>query len=283
MNSRYNIHIILFLLTLLTTMATGALMSGYDIFSNPSDITKGLPYSITILLILTCHEFGHYIFARIHKVDATLPYFIPIPPPITIFGTLGAFIRIRDTIPNRRALLEIGAAGPIAGFVVAVPVLLYGLTLSNVVDLSTIENSFYLGDALLLKLATYVMFPGLGEHSDIMLHPIAFAGWIGLLVTMINLIPIGQLDGGHIAYALLGKKHDTFAKIMFVGLLIMGITVSVNWLVWAVLIVILMRSVKHPPILNEQDHLTKRDKLIGIICIIIFILCFIPAPLSTNM
>lgn len=283
MKSNYRIHIFLFLATVLTTMATGALMAGFDVFSNPSHIIKGYPYSFTILLILTCHEFGHYIYAKIHNVDATLPYFIPIPPPITIFGTMGAFIRMQGEIPNRRALLEIGAAGPIAGFIVAVPVLLYGLTLSEIVDLSTVEGSFYLGDALFLKAATAVIFPGLSENSDIMLHPIAFAGWIGLLVTMINLIPIGQLDGGHIAYALLGKKHDRLAQIMFVGLLIMGITISYTWLIWAFLIIILMRSVKHPPVVSEENELTARDIIIGIICVIIFILCFIPSPLSYNL
>lgn len=257
-------------------------MSGHNIFENPYLILEGYPYSFTILLILSCHEFGHYFLAKYHKVDATLPYFIPIPPPITIFGTMGAFIRMGGNIPNRRALLEIGAAGPIAGFIVAVPVLFYGLTLSEIVDLSTIESNLYLGDALLLKAASAVIFPELSENSDIMLHPIAFAGWIGLLITMINLIPIGQLDGGHIAYALFGNHHDYIARIIFIGLIVMGFTLSYSWLVWAFLIIVLMRTVKHPSILNEEDQLTFRDKLIGVICLVIFILCFIPTPLSIH-
>ncbi|MBC8214644.1 MAG: site-2 protease family protein [Candidatus Marinimicrobia bacterium] len=262
----------------MTTLSAGALMDGHDIFSNPLLIINGYPFSFTLLLILGCHEFGHYYYARKHNVDATLPYFIPVPPPITIIGTFGAFIKMRGMIPNRRALLEIGAAGPIAGFIIAVPMLFVGLNLSTIVDLQTVDGGFMLGDSIILKMATDFVFPNLPENADILLHPIAFAGWIGLFVTMLNLIPIGQLDGGHIAYALLGKNHLKLAQAMFVALILMGIFLSMNWLIWAILILLLMRSVQHPPIFGIELPLGKHEKIIGWICLIIFILCFVPTP-----
>ncbi len=271
-------HILLFVSTVITTLSAGAIMAGYDIFSNPLLIVYGYPFSFTLMLILGCHEFGHYYFARKHHVDATLPYFIPVPPPITIIGTFGAFIKMRGMIPNRRALLEIGASGPIAGFIVAVPMLFIGLNLSTIVDLEIVEVGFMLGDSILLKLATTAVFPNLPENSDILLHPIAFAGWIGLFVTMLNLIPIGQLDGGHIAYALLGRNHNKLAQSMFVALVLMGIFLSLNWLIWAILILFLMRSVQHPPIYGIEKPLGKNEKLIGWVCLIIFVLCFVPTP-----
>lgn len=269
------INLILFFATVFTTLLAGSLMEGGNLFRHPSDIFKGAPFSFTLLLILGTHEFGHYYFALKHRVNATLPYFIPVPPPF-ILGTLGAFIRIKSPIQNRRALLEIGAAGPIAGFIIAVLALIIGLLKSKVVIL-TDHIGIYLGDSLLMKFLTSMTFPGLAENQDILLHPIAFAGWIGLLVTMLNLLPLGQLDGGHIAYAILGEKQNKLAKWIFLGLIPLAFF-SLNWLIWGALILILMRTVRHPPILDINTPLSSRDKAIGWISLIIFIICFIPAP-----
>ena len=268
------IHIILFFLTILTTLMAGALMEGINFFANPLGLVKGIPFSFTLMLILFTHEFGHYYYAQKHGVDATLPYFIPAP---TFIGTFGAFIKIKSPIHKKSALLQIGASGPIAGFLIAVPALIIGLILSNVVEVPGESIGIILGDSVLMKFLTAIIHPGLTETQDIMLHPVAFAGWIGLLVTMLNLLPIGQLDGGHVAYALLCQKHDIVAKCTFLALIPLSFF-SLNWLIWGILILVLMRSTKHPPIYNMDEPLSDKDKLIGYVCLAIFILCFIPAP-----
>ena len=266
------LNIGLFFATVVTTLMAGTIMEGGNPFSL-SEISMGFPFSATLLLILGCHEFGHYFYGKKHNIDVTLPYFIPAP---TFIGTLGAVIRIKSPIQHRKALLDIGAAGPIAGFVVAVPLLFYGLSMSTVVEIAPGE-AIILGESLLMKLVTAMVFPGLTESEDVMLHSVAFAGWIGLLVTMLNLLPIGQLDGGHIAYALLGKGHDKIAKLAFLMLIPLSF-LSLNWLLWGGLILLLMRTVKHPPILDTSTPLTQREHLIGIACLIVFILCFMPVP-----
>lgn len=269
-------HVLLFLATVLSTLTAGALLAGYNIFQNPATIVHGWPFSLTLMGILGIHELGHYVFARRHRVEVSPPYFIPLPPPITYIGTLGAVIRMRSPIPNRLALLEIGAAGPIAGFIVAVPAIFLGLYLSTVTQLS--EADFFLGESLLLKAATLIMFPNLGPEQDVLLHPVGFAGWIGLLVTMLNLLPLAQLDGGHIAYALLGERQEWLGKAIFVALIPMGLLLSLNWIFWGLLILVLMRTVKHPPVADIHRPLTPYELRIGIACLVIFILCFIPVP-----
>ena len=273
------IHWVLFISTIFTTLLAGAMMEGALVFSKPLEILKGFPFSITLMLILGTHEFGHYYYAQKHKVEATLPYFLPAPPFLFLIGTFGAFIKIKSPIYKKDALLQIGAAGPIAGFIIAVPSLLIGLKLSNVVEKVDINNAIMLGDSLLMKFLTWMTYPNLLETQDIMLHPMAFAGWIGLLVTMLNLLPIGQLDGGHIAYAMLGKKQNIFGKLAFSALIPLSF-ISLNWLFWGLLIFFLMRSAKHPPIHDINIPLSKFNKRIGYICLIIFILCFIPAPFN---
>jgi len=273
------IHWVLFISTIFTTLLAGAMMEGASVFNNPLDILKGFPFSMTLMLILGTHEFGHYYYAQKHKVDATLPYFLPAPPFLFLIGTFGAFIKIKSPIYKKDALLQIGAAGPIAGFIIAVPALLIGLKLSNVVEKVDINNAIMLGDSLLMKFLTWMTYPNLLETQDIMLHPMAFAGWIGLLVTMLNLLPIGQLDGGHIAYAMLGKKQNIIGKLAFISLIPLSF-ISLNWLFWGLLIFFLMRSAKHPPIHDINIPLSKFNKRIGYICLIIFILCFIPAPFN---
>jgi membrane-associated protease RseP (regulator of RpoE activity) len=252
----------------------GSLMEGVNIFKNIAGILEGIPFSVTLLLILGTHELGHYLSARKHSVDASLPYFIPAP---TFIGTFGAFIRIRSPIQKRNALLEIGAAGPLAGFMVAVPALFIGLSQSKIVFPKELETGIRLGDSLLMKFATWITFPGLPENADILLSPVAFAAWIGLLVTALNLLPIGQLDGGHIAYAILGKKHERIAQLAFLALIPLGIFLSINWLVWAALIFFLIR-IKHPPILDIQSSLDNRQLALGLFSLLIFILTFVPQP-----
>ena len=271
------VHWILFLLTVFTTLLAGAIMEGAQILDNPLDLIKGVPFSFTLMFILGTHEFGHYYYAQKHKVDASLPFFIPAPPFLFLIGTFGAFIKIKSPIYRKDALLQIGAAGPIAGFIIAVPALILGLFLSDIVEKSDIQGALILGDSILMKILTWVTHPDLMESQDIMLHPIAFAGWIGLLVTMLNLLPIGQLDGGHVAYAMLGEKQKLIGQVAFILLVPLSF-LSINWLVWGLLLLLLMRTVKHPPIQDIHIPLSESDKRIGYICLLIFILCFIPAP-----
>ena len=275
------IHWILFLLTIFTTLLSGAIMEGARVFSNPLEIIKGIPFSFTLLFILGTHEFGHYYYARKHKVDATVPYFIPAPPFLFLIGTFGAFIKIKSPIYRKDALLQIGAAGPIAGFAIALPALVVGLLLSEVIEKNDIQGALILGDSILMKILTWITHPGLSKSQDIMLHPVAFAGWIGLLVTMLNLLPIGQLDGGHIAYAMLGEKQIIIGKLAFILLIPLSF-LSMNWFIWGILLLILMRSVKHPPIQDIHVPLSYKDKQIGYACLIIFLLCFIPAPFKIS-
>ena len=274
------LHLGLFLATILTTLIAGAMMEGANIFSNPIEITKGIPFSFTLLLILGCHEFGHYYYAMKHNVDATLPYFIPAPPFLFLIGTFGAFIKIKSPIYRRDALLQIGAAGPIAGFIIAVPALIIGLMISTVVTVDSEQVGIILGDSILMKILTVLIHPGLPDNMDILLHPVAFAGWLGLLVTMLNLLPIGQLDGGHIPYAMLGDKHKIVAKAAFLALIPLSF-LSLNWLVWGILILVLMRTTKHPPIQDIRTPLSKENMYVGYVCLVIFLLCFIPAPFQT--
>ena len=270
-------HLVLFFLTIISTLIAGSIMQGGNPLSNPVDIIWGIPFSMTLMLILGCHEFGHYYYAVKHKVDATLPYFLPAPPYLFIIGTFGAFIKIKSPIYKKDALLQIGAAGPIAGFIIAVPALIIGLLLSDVIAINDQYKGIILGDSLLMKIFTYIIFPDLSDGYDILLHPIAFAGWIGLLVTMLNLLPIGQLDGGHIAYAMLGNKQGLVGWIALGALFPLSFF-SLNWLVWGLLIFLLMRSAKHPPIHDILTPLSKKNKYIGYLCLLIFILCFIPTP-----
>ena len=270
---KYWLHALLFGLTILTTLFAGALMEGYVPFPNLTLLGHGVPFSLTLLLILGTHELGHYIYARKHNVDATLPYFIPAP---TFIGTFGAFIKMKSPVVDKGALLEIGAAGPIAGFLVTIPALFIGLAQSTVVQLGAVEESIQLGDSLFMWIATNAMFPNLPPGQDVMLSPVAFAAWIGLLVTALNLLPIGQLDGGHIAYALFGEKHKWIARIAFFALIPLSY-LSLNWLVWAALIFFLIR-VHHPPIAPTEDPLPRRQKVIGWIAIVILIGTFIPQP-----
>lgn len=218
----FRTNIILFVITLFTTTYAGAMLEvGFDPVLALIYLHKGFPFSLTLLTILLFHEFGHYFTAKKHHVETTLPYFIPAP---TFIGTFGAVIKMRSPVHSKRTLLDIGAAGPLAGVFVAIPATIIGLRLSKILPLSGLEGGMSLGSSLLFSLLAYVSVGDLPQNHDIFLHPIAFAGWIGLLVTMLNLLPVGQLDGGHIAYAVLGReRHQKIASLILPVLLIFGL------------------------------------------------------------
>jgi len=267
------LHIFLFILTFASTLTVGALHQGADIMADPRLLVKGLPFSLTLLGILLVHEFSHYFTSRKHGVDSSLPYFIPAP---TLFGTLGAFITMKSRITTRNALMDIGSSGPIAGFLVSVVAAMIGLVLSNIQTVSSPGETIILGDSLLFFLLTKLVIGSVPVGADVYLHPVAFAGWTGLFVTSLNLIPVGQLDGGHIAYAILGERHRLISRILIGVLLILGIFLFAGWLVWAVLLFFL--GSKHPPILYPGIPLDPARRAVGIIALVIFILTFIPVP-----
>jgi len=248
--------------------------------SSPLFLLNGLWYSASILAILGAHEFGHYFACRYYGVDASLPYFLPAPLPLT--GTLGAFIRIRQVIPTKRELFDIGIAGPIAGFVVAVPVLLLGMSLSRVTALPADTRGFVeLGEPLLFRGAAWLFWGTPPEGYSINMHPMAFAAWFGLLATALNLFPIGQLDGGHISYAVLGRKSTVVTLGTLAGLI--GLTfVSTSWLVWTVLTVVMLLAFgpRHPRTFDEEIPLDRGRLWLAGFALIMFILCFTPAPIE---
>lgn len=269
------LHIILFVLTFFSTLTVGALHEGVNIFREPLRIYKGLPFSVTLLFILLSHELAHYISSRRHRIEATLPYFLPAP---TLFGTFGAFIKMKSPITTRNALMDIGASGPIAGFIVSVAATTVGLFFSRVMPVGKAEGMIMLGDSLLFSGLSRLIIGALPDNYDIFLHPVALAGWIGFFVTSLNLIPVGQLDGGHIAYALLGKRHERLSKILIGVLIILGIFVYEGWIIWAVLLIVL--GFRHPPIIYSEMPLDPVRKRIGWTSLVIFILTFTPLPIT---
>jgi membrane-associated protease RseP (regulator of RpoE activity) len=288
--SRPLVHLGLFLATVVTTLLAGTLMLGGvpldELWRHPSRIVVGLPFSAALLGILGVHEFGHYTFGRRHGMPVSLPYFIPVPPvPPFLLGTLGAVIRLRGAIRDRRALFDMAVAGPLAGLVVAVPVYVLGLKLSSVVRVSPAgAEGGYLqfGDALLPKLLERLTLGALPPDFDIMLHPVGVAAWFGFFVTALNLIPAGQLDGGHIVYALFGRQHALISKLAVGGLVAIGLAFgSVNWLVWAILIVTLM-GFRHSPTMDDITPLDGRRRALGIFALILLVLLLPPVPLSVH-
>ena len=240
-------------------------------------LAGGPLFSISLLSILGAHEFGHYWASKKNGVQSTLPYFIPAPP-IFIAGTFGAFIQIKQRIPNRMVLMEIGAAGPIAGFVVAVPMLILGLYLSSVTP-SIGMGGINFGSSLILKFCSKLVLgvdPS-SPHINIHLHPIAFAGWIGMLVTALNLMPVGQLDGGHIIYAITPGKHSAIGKFIFVGLFPLGYFWS-GWFFWAAMIALM--GFKTAPLKEDVEKVELTHIVLGAISMAIFVLTFIPIPFS---
>lgn len=269
------LNVILFFATFVTTTLAGALMEAGPHAPFLAQIHKGLPFSITLLTILLFHEFGHYFMAKKHHVDATLPYFIPAP---SIIGTFGAVIKMRSPLRSKRALLDIGAAGPLAGIIVAIPATVIGLHLSEIKAITGTHGGLSLGSSLLFSFLAQISVGSLPENYDIFLHPVAFAGWIGMLVTMLNLLPVGQLDGGHIAYAVLGKRlHQTSAYIILPLLFVLGMIAWKGWLIWCALLFFVMGT-KHPPTMDEYSPLDRRRTIIGWVALVLFVLTFTPSP-----
>lgn len=247
------------------------------IFLEPDVISLSLIYAAVLIAILLAHEMGHYLTCRYYRIDATLPFFIPAP---TLIGTMGAFIKIKSPITRKHQLFDIGAAGPLAGFVLALPAIFYGISLSKIVPALPSEGSILFGDSLLVKQAVVLFLKDIPAGYDIVVHPIAFAGWVGILVTALNLFPIGQLDGGHILYAFLGPRSRKLAPWLLLAFIVMGIFFWVGWFVWAILISFL--GFKHPPVLDEGSQMSQGRKILGIAIIIIFIVSFIPKPIHGN-
>jgi membrane-associated protease RseP (regulator of RpoE activity) len=269
------LHLGLLLATVVTTVIAGAVQQGVDPLATPGLLYKGIPFSFTLLLILGTHEMGHYLISRRHHLDVTLPYFIPAPPIPFIIGTFGAFIRIRSPIRDKRALLDVGCAGPLAGVLISIPVILIGLKLSTVSVIGGKEG-LVLGEPLLFKFLSWLVLGGQGTDANVILHPVAFAGWIGLLVTALNLMPVGQLDGGHVAYALFPEYHR-YISLGVLGLLVLsGFLFWEGWLFWAVLLTFL--GWRHPPPYHFWVPLDRRRRLLGIITILVFVVTFTPAP-----
>jgi membrane-associated protease RseP (regulator of RpoE activity) len=285
-------HLLLFALTVGSTTFAGA--STYLAFISdfsaaagsglpmpfPALLLRGLWYSVTILAILGCHELGHYFACRYYDVDASLPFFIPVPFLLT--GTMGAFIRIREPIPAKRMLFDIGIAGPIAGFLVAVPALVIGLWMSRVVPLPPdSSNLLELGEPLLLRAASWLIWGTQPDGYSLNMHPVAFAAWFGLLATALNLFPIGQLDGGHICYAVLGSRWSTYVTYITVGIAIALAFVASSWIVWTGLMIVMLITFgpRHPRVYDEHVPLDRRRLLLAVFAVIMFVLCFTPAPI----
>jgi len=282
-------HLLLFAATLLVTTLVGTghyygfqadFSDQLPAFSGWTSYLSGLWYSAAILGILGAHEMGHYLACRYYRVDASLPYFLPAPFLLT--GTLGAFIRIRQPIQTKRQLFDIGIAGPIAGFLVAVPVLFAGMYLSRVVELPRdLQGGLWLGEPLLFKAAVWLTFGSVPDGFTVNMHPVGFAAWFGMLATALNLFPIGQLDGGHISYAVLGRKSTTVTLVM-VGCLI-GLTFwSLSWAVWAGLTVLMLFAFgpRHPRTADEDEPLDSGRIWLAIFAVAMFVLCFTPSPIE---
>ena len=246
-------------------------------WEQPTLLLTGLPFSLTLMSILLAHEMGHYLTCRYYRISATLPYFIPAP---TLIGTFGAFIKIRSPFHDRSSLLEVGIAGPIAGFVVAVPALAISLSQSRYMEFDPQGDFITFGEPLIFKILVAAMGLAPPPGMDITLHPVALAAWIGLLVTALNLLPVGQLDGGHIAYALFGRLHKRVSLVLVLVLVPMGMF---YWLGWLVLIFFLtLMGTRHPPTLDDTVPLEPRHVTLGWIALVMFVLCFMPVPVSVS-
>ncbi len=295
--------LVLFFLTVVTTFFSGYFVSG--------TVIGGVLFSISLMTILGAHEMGHYLYGRKYGVSISAPFFIPAPPFISPIGTFGAFIRIKSTIRSRRDLFDIGAAGPIAGVIVALPVLFIGLMLSRVEPsdstfLSQMGSAISLGESLMFLLFSKMTLGPVSDGHQIVLHPVAFAGWIGLFITTLNLVPAGQLDGGHIAYCVFSEHwYRIISRITILFLVVMGMGTApllellshfgflsfseqlpqwfifdgwIGWIFWALLLTLFGTS--HPQTLYNDTPLNLRRKTIAVVCFVIFLFCFAPVPIS---
>jgi Zn-dependent protease len=274
------LNLLLLGLTIITMTVAGAAHQGVNLWTEPGKFAVGLPYALALLLILGVHELGHYFAARVHNIKVTLPYFIPVPFAL---GTFGAFIQMKSLSENRRALFDVGVAGPLAGLVVAIPALFYGLKQSSIVLASGAQDLVHggagVGSSFLFALiAKLAMGEAVTEGHQIVLTPMAFAGWLGLLVTALNLLPIGQLDGGHIAHALFGRRNaHTIGMVALFSLFLLGLFVWSGLLFWAI-IVFFVAGTKSAPPLNDVTKLDKRRVAIGAFAFVLLFLILTPVP-----
>lgn len=297
---RLLLHVLLLALTLLTTTIAGAMlaqgfhssspvdldrsiMAFFDFSRHPAMLLDGLPFSVTLLVILLAHEMGHYLTCLHYGIDASLPYFLPAP---TLIGTFGAFIRIRSPIYTKRALFDVGIAGPLAGFALLLPALIVGVANSKIVHGAATHGDIIFGTPLILRFFEWALFPGV-PLSDIYLHPVGRAAWVGILATALNLLPVGQLDGGHILYSFAGDRHKMLSKLFIAGIL--GVAVytmfryedvwaGVPWIFWSLLLILF--ALRHPVIYDMSKMDPVRTRL-GILALAIFLLCFTPTPVRS--
>ena len=283
------LHTLLFVLTALTTTLVGAAWyAGFrsDFGTHPVQLSfwsfalHGLWYSGPLIAILGCHELGHYLACRYYDVDASLPYFIPMP--IVLTGTMGAVIRIREPIRRKDELFDIGIAGPIAGFLVAVPALFFGVAMSNIARIPPNTPGIEFGEPPLFKLAQAIFWGTPPDGYGLNMHPMVFAAWVGMLVTTMNLFPIGQLDGGHISYAVFGRRsrYVTMGALAFaIGLILLSPSPGV-WVTWTALslAMLFLFGINHPRVHDEEVPLDRTRLLLALFAVVMFILCFTPAP-----
>lgn len=296
---RWVVHVALFLATLLTTTFAGAVLAHAIPYDNPFDLftgsyplpthlvrawAKGLAFSLPLLTILTCHELGHYLTARRYNLDVSPPYFIPVPLVPSFIGTMGAFIRLRTMLSDRRQLFDVGVAGPIAGFLVALPVLAVGLALSHPLPghgpatgllLGLDGDTAVLGDSVVTLVLRSLIH---GTAPALLIHPVAFAGWLGMFVTMLNLLPISQLDGGHILYSALPRWQQRIALAFWILIIILGWFWR-GWLYWGLLVLVLSRGrLGHPPVLDAQRPLPRSRRVLAWAALVLFVITFAPVP-----
>jgi membrane-associated protease RseP (regulator of RpoE activity) len=282
---RVAVNLVLFLLTCASTLVAGAFFSGsptFDALARSPGVGRyfaGIPFAFTLLTILGVHEFGHYFTARRYGASVSLPYFIPAPPPLFLFGTLGAIIRMRSPAKNRNSLFDIAAAGPLAGLAVAIPAIVLGLEWSTIVP--TPSGGYVgFGQSLLMRFLVQLRFGEIPPGMILYTHPIADAAWAGFLVTALNLFPVGQLDGGRIAYTLFGRRHRLVGAITLGLLTLMGlVTGSLNWFVWAGLIFFLV-GVHHAPPLDDLTPLSPARRVVGVACLVLLVLLIPPVPIE---
>jgi membrane-associated protease RseP (regulator of RpoE activity) len=280
------VNVILFLVTCLSTLVVGAFAMAdfqgigpgvaFDGFrSHPSTLLRGLPFSMAIMGILFAHEMGHYLTCRYYGVDASLPYFIPFP---SLVGTMGAFIRIRAPFYDRGSLLDVGVAGPIAGFVVAVFALVISISQARFVPF---DAEFVLGEPIIFKMVAYFMNMTPPAGMDLHIHPVGFAAWFGFLATALNLLPAAQLDGGHISYALFRRHHKWISRGVVIALVPLSIFYCVSWILWIILLLVL--KLRHPPTIDDSIPLLPRQVALGITGYVLLVLCFTPAPMPVSL
>jgi membrane-associated protease RseP (regulator of RpoE activity) len=273
------LHLLLFIATFVTTTLAGGL--AFTVSGGPlrgGRFSDGLPFSIPLLVILGVHEMGHYLMCRRYALAATLPYFLP-SPFLNLIGTFGALIRIKEPIRGKRALLDIGAAGPLAGFLAAIPFLLYGVALPRRSTAPLVPGTVLFDYPLLVRLAQDLTGVGRYASTTVHEHPTFMAAWFGLLVTALNLLPIGQLDGGHVLRAVAGRRQPLLSGVVLLLALASALRGSAVWAVFGLFVAVVM-GIAHPPVEDEEEELDPKRVLVALLCLAVFLLCFSLVPIQ---